>query len=123
MTVGAWHLPSRELSMGDGHAHDGAGGWAATCDDRCMDLPRVGRPIDDVIDDLTAKRGRDARWHEGRTFGLVYDGGESVHEVAERAAALYLHENALNTNAFPSLASIQNEVVAWTAALLHAPDS
>jgi glutamate/tyrosine decarboxylase-like PLP-dependent enzyme len=88
-----------------------------------MDLPRAGRPIEDVIADLTAKRAGDARWHEGRTFGLVYDGGESVHEVAERAAALYLHENALNTNAFPSLASIQNEVVAWTAGLMHAPDT
>lgn len=88
-----------------------------------MDLPRTGRPIDDVIADLAAKRGRDARWDEGRTFGLVYDGGPSVHEVAERAAAMFLHENALNTAAFPSLASIQNEVVAWTAVLLHGPDT
>jgi sphinganine-1-phosphate aldolase len=86
-----------------------------------MDLPQAGRPVDDVLADLVAKRQRDARWADGRTFGLVYDGGPSVHEVAERAAAAYLHENALNTHAFPSLASIQNEVVGWTAQLLHAP--
>ena len=83
-----------------------------------MDLPQAGRPIDDVLADLVAKRQRDARWADGRTFGLVYDGGPSVHEVAERAAAAFLHENALNTHAFPSLASIQNEVVGWTADLL-----
>jgi sphinganine-1-phosphate aldolase len=34
-----------------------------------------------------------------------------VHEVAEQAARLYLHENALNTKAFPSLGQIQSEVV------------
>jgi sphinganine-1-phosphate aldolase len=32
---------------------------------------------------------------------MVYDGGPSVHEVAEQAARFYLHENALNTKAFP----------------------
>ena len=85
-----------------------------------MDLPQAGRPVDEVLSDLVAKRAHDARWADGRTFGLVSDGGSSVHDVAERAAAAYLHENALNTHAFPSLASIQNEVVAWTAALLRA---
>jgi sphinganine-1-phosphate aldolase len=88
-----------------------------------MDLPRTGRPVEDVLVDLVAKRGADARWADGRTFGLVYDGGPSVHGVAERAASAYLHENALNTNAFPSLASIQNEVVRWTGDLLHAPST
>ena len=51
---------------------------------------------------------------------MIYDGGPAVHEVAERAARLYLHENALNTRAFPSLGAIQSEVVGWTADLLHA---
>ena len=85
-----------------------------------MELPRTGRPADDVIAELESKRNGDARWQDGRTFGLVFDGGDSAREVAERAAALFLHENALNMAAFPSLAAIQSEVVAWTAALLHA---
>ncbi|MEO1061874.1 MAG: aminotransferase class V-fold PLP-dependent enzyme [Actinomycetota bacterium] len=88
-----------------------------------MQLPEHGRPVDDVIADLTAKRGDDLRWEDGRTFGMVYDGGPGVHEAAERAAALYLHENALNTQAFPSLRQIQSEVVAWTAGLLHGPEA
>lgn len=54
---------------------------------------------------------------------MVYDGGPGVHDVAERAAAMYLHENALNTKAFPSLARIQSDVVSWTASLLHGPDT
>ncbi len=78
-----------------------------------------GRPVDEVIADLVALRADDVRWKDGRTFGLVYDGGPSVHAVAEAAATLYLHENALNTQAFPSLRQIQADTVGWTAGLLH----
>ena len=85
-------------------------------------LGQQGRPADDVIAELTAKREHDVRWADGRTFGMVYDGGPSVQAVAEQAARLYLHENALNTQAFPSLAAIQREVVGWTASLLHGSD-
>ncbi len=82
-------------------------------------LPTSGRPVDDVIADLVAKRRDDVKWADGKAFGMIYNGGPSVHEVAERAAELYLHENALNTSAFPSLGEIQREVVSWTAAMLH----
>ena len=78
---------------------DGAapGDQRAEWDDPLMDLPDHGRPVADVIADLQAKRGDDVRWDEGRAFSLVYDGGPSVHDVAEQAALMYLHENALNT--------------------------
>ena len=82
-----------------------------------------GRPADEVIAELEAMRSDDVKWTDGRAFSLVYDGGPSVHEVAERAARLFLHENALNTKAFPSLGRIQSEVVGWTAGLLHGPET
>ncbi len=85
-------------------------------------LQHAGRSVDDVVADLAAKRRHDVRWSDGRTFGMVYDGGPSVHEVAEAAARMYLHENALNTRAFPSLGEIQSDVVGWTADLLHGDD-
>lgn len=84
-------------------------------------LPDHGCDIDDVLTELVAKRHADVDWASGRSFGMVYDGGPSVHEVAQRTAAAFLHENALNTKAFPSLGSIQSEVVRWTAVLLHGP--
>jgi glutamate/tyrosine decarboxylase-like PLP-dependent enzyme len=68
---------------------------------------------------LEAKRAGDVRWQEGRTFGMVYDGGPEVHAVAEDAALMFLHDNALNTLAFPSLAEIQSEVVGACAELFH----
>ncbi|HET6474448.1 MAG TPA: aminotransferase class V-fold PLP-dependent enzyme [Pseudomonadales bacterium] len=86
-----------------------------------MSLSREGRPVDAVIAALAAKRARDVRWQDGRAFGMVYYGGPGVHEAAERAAAMYLHENALNTAAFPSLGAIQADVVGWTADVLRAP--
>lgn len=84
-------------------------------------LPDSGCDVDVALAELVAKRHADVDWASGRTFGMVYDGGPSVHEVAQRAAAVFLHENALNTKAFPSLGSIQSEVVRWTAGLLHGP--
>lgn len=84
-----------------------------------MKLNETGRPVDAVIADLEAKREHDVKWKDGKAFGMIYDGGPTVHEVAEKAASLYLHENALNTMAFPSLGQIQKEVVGWTADLLH----
>lgn len=86
-----------------------------------MGLPDHGLSKDEIVSQLQAKRARDVRWQDGRTFGLVFDGGSDVHDVAEAAATMFLHENALNTMAFPSLAEIQSEVVGATAELLHAP--
>ncbi len=78
----------------------------------------------DIVAALSVKRSRDARWQDGRTFGMVFDGGDEVREVAEAVAAMFLHENALNTAAFPSLAEIQTEVVDACAHLFHgAPDA
>src|SRR3954449_6011894 len=84
-----------------------------------MRLPERGLSKDEVMDALLAKRARDARWQDGRTFGMVYDGGPSVHEVAEAVAAMFLHDNALNTLAFPSLGAIQSEVTGICADLFH----
>jgi glutamate/tyrosine decarboxylase-like PLP-dependent enzyme len=84
-----------------------------------MQLPEHGLPTDEIIEALTAKRAGDVRWQEGRIFGMVYDAGPDAREAVEAAALLYLHDNALNTLAFPSLGEIQSEVVGITADLLH----
>jgi glutamate/tyrosine decarboxylase-like PLP-dependent enzyme len=88
-----------------------------------MAINQQGRPVDEVINALKAKREQDVRWEDGQAFGMIYSGGPSVHDVAEQAARLYLHENALNTKAFPSLGSIQSECVRWTVDLLNGPAS
>jgi len=84
-----------------------------------MSLPQTGMSKDEILEALAAKRVGDVRWQEGRTFGMVYDAGPEAHEVVEAVAAMFLHDNALNTLAFPSLGQIQSEVVAITRDLLH----
>jgi sphinganine-1-phosphate aldolase len=88
-----------------------------------MRLPQRGMGRTEVLDALAAKRTRDVRWQDGRTFGMVYDAGPEAHEVLEAVAAAFLHDNALNTLAFPSLGEIQSEVVGITADLLHGSDA
>ena len=84
-----------------------------------MAMPTEPMSTDQVVDALQAMRTQDVRWQDGRTFGMVYDGGPEVHAVIDAVAPLFVHENALNTLAFPSLGRIQSEVVAATAELLH----
>ncbi len=87
-------------------------------------LGERGLETDEIIAALTAKRANDVRWQEGRTFGMVYDAGPEAHEAIAAVALMFLHDNALNTIAFPSLGEIQSDVVGITAELLHgAPDA
>ncbi len=69
------------------------------------------------LDDL--KRD-DVRWRDGRAFTLVYYGGADVLAVAEEAYRRYSSENALNTDAFPSLRRLQSDVVAVVGDWLQA---
>ena len=93
----------------------------AGADEDRRHFPATGQAAEEVLDELASHRSDDVRWDEGRTFGLVFDGGAEVRAVAEEAARMFLHENALNTAAFPSLAAIQSDLCAWTADLLHGP--
>jgi glutamate/tyrosine decarboxylase-like PLP-dependent enzyme len=92
---------------------------APTVDSGVVGFPEHGTAPDDLIDTLRALQGGDVAWREGRVFTLVYDAGPEVHDVAERAFELFLHENALNTQAFPSIARIQRDVLTAVADLLH----
>ena len=86
-------------------------------------LPQTGLSKDDILGTLEGYRGNDVRWQDGRTFGMVYDAGPEAHDVVEAVALRFLHDNALNTMAFPSLGKIQSEVVGITADLLHGPEA
>jgi glutamate/tyrosine decarboxylase-like PLP-dependent enzyme len=70
-----------------------------------------GRPRDEVLADLDAMKAHDVRWREGRALTLAYHAGDDVVALAEEAYRRYSSENALNTDAFPSLRRLQSEVV------------
>ena len=80
-----------------------------------MPLPESSRPVAEVLAELEAMRSSDVRWRDGRAFSLAYSAGPEVHEVADEAYRRFSGDNALNTDAFPSLRRMQAEVVSIVA--------
>jgi glutamate/tyrosine decarboxylase-like PLP-dependent enzyme len=85
-------------------------------------FPVHGAPADDLIAELGRMQQEDVKWRDGRVFTLVYDAGPEVHDVAGRAFELFLHENGLNTQAFPSIGRVQRELLGAVADMLHGGD-
>jgi glutamate/tyrosine decarboxylase-like PLP-dependent enzyme len=77
-----------------------------------MALPEHGMSPEAIFAELDDLQRDDVQWRNGRAFSLVYYGGPDVSAVAEEAYRRYSAENALNTDAFPGLRAMQNEVVA-----------
>jgi glutamate/tyrosine decarboxylase-like PLP-dependent enzyme len=76
-----------------------------------MPLPQAGSSVEQIIAELEAMRSGDVRWRDGRAFTLTYYAGDETHHLAEKVYGAWMTENALNTDAFPSLRRIQAEVV------------
>ena len=76
-----------------------------------MALPSSGFDRDEIFSRLDEMKANDVRWRDGRAFTLAYNAGADVIGVAEEAYRRYSSENALNTDAFPSLRRIQTDVV------------
>lgn len=88
-----------------------------------MPLPASGLPRDEILDRLDEMKSNDVRWRDGRAFTLAYHAGDDVVAVAEEAYRRFSTENALNTDAFPSLRQLQADVVAIVGDWLQAgPD-
>ncbi|CAB4363768.1 MAG: aminotransferase class V-fold PLP-dependent enzyme [Actinobacteria bacterium] len=85
-----------------------------------MTLPFHGMSGDEVLAQIDEYKAADVRWREGRAFSLVYSAGDEVQAVAEAAYRALGAENGLNTDAFPSLRRIQQEVVDIAAVWLRA---
>jgi len=80
-----------------------------------MPLPAAGLPAAQVLDQLEALKTADVRWHDGRAFTLAYHADDEVLALQRRAYAAFSTENALNTDAFPSLRTIQHDVLGIVA--------
>jgi sphinganine-1-phosphate aldolase len=87
-----------------------------------MSIPKEGMSSEALFAHLDDLKNADVRWRDGRAFSLVYYGGADVLAVAEEAYRRYSTENALNTDAFPSLRTLQSEVVGIVGDWLQAGD-
>ena len=77
----------------------------------------------DVLARLEALRSGDLPTHGGRTLAYVYDSGlADADAVGRDALASFGSTNGLDPTAFPSLAAMERDLVAFARPLFHAPD-
>jgi sphinganine-1-phosphate aldolase len=81
-------------------------------------LPPTSRPGEEVLKAMRRIKAHDAKWHDGKTWSLVFHAGDEVTDLLREAYGLFFSENGLNPIAFPSLKRFEAEVVAMTADLL-----
>ena len=85
-------------------------------------FPEMGRPQNELLEEMAARKAEDYKWQEGKTFAYVYYPGEEILSMVKAAYNLYFSENALNPSAFPSLKNMEIELVRQLAHLFHAPE-
>ncbi|GAA3541410.1 pyridoxal phosphate-dependent decarboxylase family protein [Kribbella ginsengisoli] len=74
----------------------------------------------DVLARLRALQQGDLPTHGGSTLAYVYDSGlAEADELGRQALALYGATNGLDPTVFPSLRTLENDLVAWAARLLQ----
>ncbi|MFM7892771.1 MAG: aspartate aminotransferase family protein, partial [Actinomycetota bacterium] len=86
-------------------------------------LPTRGWSVAETLQRLEALRSDDVRWKDGRVFSLAYYASPEAHELVTEAYRRFSGENALNVDAFPSLRTMQSDVLAIVAKWLGAPPS
>ena len=85
-------------------------------------IPTNGIQRQELLDRMAEMKKGDLDWEGGKTFSLVYHGGEEHLRLLREAYNLYIAENLLNPMAFKSLKRMESEVVRMTAGMLHAGD-
>jgi glutamate/tyrosine decarboxylase-like PLP-dependent enzyme len=81
-------------------------------------IPATGRAPADIMADLAARKAGDRDWRRGRLAVYYYWLDEELERVQQQAYLAYWTENNLGQRAFPSLKSLEEEVVGMGLALL-----
>ena len=78
--------------------------------------------MSDVLARLRAMQAGDVPVTGGRTLAYVYDSGlEEADRVGREAVAAYAGSNGLDPTAFPSLLTMENELVGFAADAARRP--
>lgn len=70
---------------------------------------------------MRAMAAGDVKWRDGKTTMYIFNAGEDVERVKKAAYSMFSEENGLGPAAFPSIAQMERDVVAFGLALLNAP--
>ncbi len=86
------------------------------------ELPTTGRPRAEIlaqIEEMSA--AEDAVAHEGKISGSIYSGDEAHYAFLNEVFGHYSHANVIQRDMYPSATRFEGEIIAMTAALMHAP--
>lgn len=81
-------------------------------------LPEKGCRKSQLLEELAQRKGVDADWRHGRSWSLVYYGGDEHDAFLKQAYSTYFSENGVSPTAFPSVARLEAEVVSMVLSLL-----
>ncbi|MFZ2029740.1 MAG: aminotransferase class V-fold PLP-dependent enzyme [Vitreimonas sp.] len=84
-------------------------------------LPQRGTPWPELEARMRAMAAGDVKWRDGKTTMYIFNAGEDVERVKKAAYSMFSEENGLGPAAFPSIAQMERDVVAFGLALLNAP--
>ncbi len=85
---------------------------------KTIKLPNKPISHQDILSKMESFRANDAKWHDGRTWSLVYHASDTHYDFLKKAHNMFMSENGLNPGAFPSLKRFEAEVVSMSADLL-----
>lgn len=84
-------------------------------------LEPEGRDRQSILDELATMAAEEDRIaDQGRVSGSIYHGGHDHYAFLTEAFRLFAHSNVLQRDMYPSATKLEAEIVAMTAAMLHA---
>ena len=87
-----------------------------------MKLEERGRPADEVLAELRRRHEGDLPTHGGRTWAYVYDAGwPGLDELLAEAHRTFSAVNGLDPTVFPSIVTMENDLVGTALELLSGP--
>lgn len=88
------------------------------------ELPATGRPRAEILAEIEEmSAAEDAVAHEGKISGSIYSGDEAHYAFLNEVFGHYSHANVIQRDMYPSATRFEGEIIAMTAALMHAPES
>lgn len=81
-------------------------------------IPAQGLPREAILAELAARKAGDRDWRHGRLAVYFYWLDDELERVQQEAYRAYWTENNLGQRAFPSLKSLEDEVIAMALGLL-----
>jgi glutamate/tyrosine decarboxylase-like PLP-dependent enzyme len=88
------------------------------------ELPATGRPRAEILAEIEEmSAAEDAIAHEGKISGSIYSGDEAHYAFLNEVFGHYSHANVIQRDMYPSATRFEGEIIAMTAALMHAPEA